>query len=77
MSFRLLEPDKYKAIARQLELKKQEREGYIAHIIPILKDELKKYGIEAEIFGRAKHIYSIYKKMEAAQLTFNEIRRQR
>jgi guanosine-3',5'-bis(diphosphate) 3'-pyrophosphohydrolase len=73
MSFRLLEPDTYKAIARRLDLKKQERESYIAHIIPALQEELKAYGIEAEIFGRAKHIYSIYKKMEAAQLTFNEI----
>jgi guanosine-3',5'-bis(diphosphate) 3'-pyrophosphohydrolase len=73
MSFRLLEPDTYKAIAKRLDLKKQERESYIAHIIPILKDELEAYGIEAKIFGRAKHIYGIYQKMEAKQLTFKEI----
>ncbi len=73
MSFRLLESDKYKAIARQLDLKKQDRESFIAHLIPVLKDELKEFGIEAEIFGRAKHIYSIYQKMEAKQLTFEQI----
>jgi RelA/SpoT family (p)ppGpp synthetase len=73
MSFRLLEPDKYKAIARQLDLKKQEREGFIDQIIPILKDELKEFEIEAQIVGRAKHIYGIYKKMEAKQLAFDKI----
>ena len=74
MSFRLLQPDKYKAIARQLALKKQEREDYIAHIIPILTNKLNEWGIEnAEISGRAKHIYSIYQKMEAKQLTFEQI----
>jgi guanosine-3',5'-bis(diphosphate) 3'-pyrophosphohydrolase len=74
MSFRLLEMDKYLVIAKELAAKKQERDEYIANtIIPTLKKKLKEYGIEAEIFGRAKHIYSIYKKMEAAQLTFEEI----
>ncbi len=73
MSFRLLEPDTYKAIAKQLDLKKQERECYIAHIISIFKKELETYGIEMQIFGRAKHIYSIYKKMEAKQLAFDKI----
>jgi guanosine-3',5'-bis(diphosphate) 3'-pyrophosphohydrolase len=73
MSFRLLEPDKYKAIVGYLAAKKQERESYIAHIIPTLKDELEGYGIKAEIFGRAKHIYSIHEKMEAKQLTFEQI----
>ena len=74
MSFRLLEPDKYKAIAGQLVGRKQEREDYIAHIIPIVLDKLKEWDIEkAEISGRAKHIYSIYQKMEAKQLTFEQI----
>lgn len=74
MSFRLLEPSKYKAIARQLADKKQEREDYIAHIVPIVLNKLKEWGIEkAEISGRAKHIYSIHQKMEAKQLTFEQI----
>ena len=73
MSFRLLEPDKYLAIAKQLDLKKQERENFIAHIIPMLKCELEGYGIKAEIFGRAKQIYSIHQKMEAKQMTFGQI----
>ena len=73
MSFRLLDPSKYRTIVEHLAAKKQERESYIAHIIPILKNELEAYELEAQIFGRAKHIYSIYKKMEARQLAFDEI----
>jgi GTP diphosphokinase / guanosine-3',5'-bis(diphosphate) 3'-diphosphatase len=73
MSFRLLNPGKYRTIVEHLSAKKQERESYIAHIIPILKNKLGEYEIEAQISGRAKHIYSIYKKMEAMQLSFDEI----
>ncbi len=73
MSFRLLNPGKYRTIVDHLAAKKQERESYIAHVIPILKNELEAYGIAAQIFGRAKHIYSIYKKMEAKQLAFDKI----
>lgn len=73
MSFRLLDPGKYRTIVDHLSAKKQERESYIAHVIPILKNKLGEYEIEAQISGRAKHIYSIYKKMEAMQLSFDEI----
>jgi guanosine-3',5'-bis(diphosphate) 3'-pyrophosphohydrolase len=74
MSFRLLQPDKYMAIVKQLAAKKKEREKDIDDIIPIIRSELKAYGgIIAEISGRAKHIYSIYQKMEAKQLTFQQI----
>jgi len=74
MSFRLLDMYKYKEIASKLAARKQEREEFLtAVVIPTLRKNLKEYGIEAEIHGRAKHIYSIYKKMEAKLLTFSEI----
>lgn len=73
MSFRLIEPDQYKAIAKELASKKQQREEYIAHIITLVQDQLAGFGIEAKIFGRAKHIYSIYKKMEEQQMSFGQI----
>jgi len=74
MSFRLLDMNKFKEIAIHLASKKAEREAYITYeIIPELQKVLEEYGIKAEIYGRAKHIYSIYKKMEAKQLTFDEI----
>jgi guanosine-3',5'-bis(diphosphate) 3'-pyrophosphohydrolase len=74
MSFRFLQPDKFKTIANQLAVKKEEREQSITQIIPILQEVLKEFGgIKARITGRAKHIYSIYQKMEAKELTFEEI----
>jgi guanosine-3',5'-bis(diphosphate) 3'-pyrophosphohydrolase len=74
MAFRLLEPDRYIAIVKQLAAKKKEREKDINNIIPIIRAELEAFGgIKAEVSGRAKHIYSIYQKMEAKQLTFQQI----
>ncbi len=64
LSFRYLEPEKYHHIARMLAAKRTQREEYIARIIPILKTEFDKAGLRGEIFGRAKHIYSIYQKIE-------------
>jgi len=74
MSFRLLDIHRYKEIARQLAARKREREEYITRVIvPNLEKALEGYGIKVEIYGRAKHIYSIYRKMEAKQFTFEEI----
>ncbi len=73
MSFRLLDMQKYKEIGRQLQATKLERENAVRDIVPKIATELAKYGIEAEITGRAKHLYSIYKKMEAKQLNLEEI----
>lgn len=73
MSFRLIDMDTYKAIAGQLTLKKEERAEAINEIIPLIQNALAEYVTRVEVSGRAKHIYSIYKKMEAKQLTLNEI----
>lgn len=74
MSFRLIEPGQYKEIAGRLAAKKQEREKNINDIIPIVQAKLEEYGIEATITGRAKHIYSIYNKMAAKHLSFEEVK---
>src|SRR5207248_6722219 len=73
IAFRLLQPNRYKEIAQQLALKRAERNHYISDIILIIRDRLASFGIKAEISGRAKHIYSIYQKMQAKQLSFEEI----
>lgn len=73
MSFRLLDMSTFKSIARQIASKKQEREKFIAELINTILIVLEGFGIKAEISGRAKHIYSIYRKMEAKQLTFEQI----
>lgn len=64
LSFRSLEPKKYRRIAKLIAARRTQREEFVAGIIQILGDEFKKVGLEAEISGRPKHIYSIYQKME-------------
>ncbi len=64
LSFRYLQPERYREIAKLIQSKRTVRERYIAQVEKILTDELAKHGIEAEIKGRAKHIYSIAQKAE-------------
>ncbi|MDH3266177.1 MAG: HD domain-containing protein, partial [Gammaproteobacteria bacterium] len=64
LSFRYLEPDTYRKIAAALNEKRTEREQFIESVKATLQDELHKQGIDAEISGRPKHIYSIWRKMQ-------------
>jgi GTP pyrophosphokinase len=64
LSFRYLQPEEYKFTAELIDAKRGARETYVAQAIEVLREELRKQGIEAEIQGRAKHIYSIHRKME-------------
>ncbi|MFH3959637.1 bifunctional (p)ppGpp synthetase/guanosine-3',5'-bis(diphosphate) 3'-pyrophosphohydrolase [Acinetobacter baumannii] len=73
LAFRYLAPDRYKEIASLLNEKRLEREHYIQFVIDRLKSELAAHGIEAEITGRAKHIYSIYQKMKSKNLSFDQL----
>jgi len=73
LSFRHLEPAIYKDIARQLAGRRVSRERYIAQVIETLDGELQKIGIRAEITGRPKHIFSIYRKMRARQAEISQI----
>jgi GTP pyrophosphokinase len=73
LSFRFLEPDIYKKIAKLLDEKRIDREGYIAAVIGRIKDELGQAGVRAEVTGRPKHIYSIYKKMKRKDVDFSDV----
>ncbi len=73
LSFRYLEPDTYKQIATLVAERRINREKFIAKTIDRLKKELKKNGIEAEVYGRPKHIYSIWRKMKRKTVDFNQI----
>jgi len=73
LSFRFLEPEKYKHIARLLEEKRVEREAFIAGAITRLQQALAKSGIDAEVSGRPKHIYSIWNKMRVKRLDFSQM----
>jgi guanosine-3',5'-bis(diphosphate) 3'-pyrophosphohydrolase len=64
LSFHYLDPQRYHEIANRLASQRKEREAYIARVIDVLRPALQQAGIEAELYGRPKHIYSIHKKME-------------
>lgn len=73
LSFRILEPVIYRKIAKQLDEKRLDREKFIETSISELKEALHSAGIRGEISGRPKHIYSIYKKMQRKNLSFEGI----
>lgn len=73
LSFRFLEPESYSKIARMLEEKRVEREEFIAKSIARLQHEMNAVGIKAEVYGRPKHIYSIYNKMHGKNISFDEL----
>ena len=64
MAFRHLEPARYREISRMLATKREQRDSYIAMVVETLKKELDSANLDAEIIGRPKHIYSIYRKIE-------------
>ncbi len=72
LSFRYLEPQKYREIAELVARKREVREDIINHAIADLRERLREVDIEADISGRPKHFYSIYRKMQAGR-TFEEI----
>ena len=73
LAFRYLAPDEYKEIAKMLAEKRSEREQYIKDVQEKLKSELERTGIKAEVSGRVKHIYSIWRKMRQKNLSFDQL----
>src|SRR5689334_22899829 len=67
LSLRGLEPDTYKSIAKLLDERRLDRERYIKEVVATLRSELAAAGIAADVTGRPKHIYSIWKKMQRKQ----------
>jgi GTP pyrophosphokinase len=73
LSFRYLEPAEYRRIAGWLNESRLDREKYIETVIGEIASELARAGIAAEIVGRPKHIYSIWRKMHRKNLTFDQV----
>ncbi|MFL9710402.1 RelA/SpoT family protein [Methylobacillus sp. Pita1] len=73
LSLRFLEPKLYKEVAKLLAEKRVGREQYIKEVLDVLQQHLQSAGIQAEMMGRPKHIYSIVNKMRRKQLSFNEL----
>jgi len=73
LSFRYLEPAAYKQIANLLDEKRLDRQQYIDQVLEQLNAQLNETKIKAETFGRAKHIYSIWRKMKKKGIDFSEV----
>lgn len=73
LSFRYLKPQDYKKIARLLDEKRMDREQYIEDVVGSLQHALNDVHIEAEVFGRVKHIYSIWRKMSRKGIDFRDL----
>lgn len=73
LAFRYLRPNEYKKIAGLLDEKRLARQEYIEKIVAALNTQIKKNGLNAEINGRVKHIYSIWLKMQRKNISFSEV----
>ncbi|MCG6150169.1 bifunctional (p)ppGpp synthetase/guanosine-3',5'-bis(diphosphate) 3'-pyrophosphohydrolase [Leptospira levettii] len=73
LAFQSLHPEEYQEIKKRVSAKKSERDEYIEKIKIILKQRLAEINIDARIDGRAKHFYSIYRKMVTKEKSFSEI----
>ena len=73
LSLRYQEPEEYVRIAKQLDGRRAERESYIADVISTLKRKFAEAGIKANISGRPKHIYSIWRKMQRKKVDIEQI----
>jgi len=73
LAFRYLEPEEYRRIAGALNERRADRERYIEELCVRLRSQLEAAGIQAEVYGRPKHMYSIYRKMQRKQLAFEQL----
>ena len=73
LGFRYLHPDEYRELVEGIEKKREERLEFINKITDEIKLELKKQNIDAEIKGRAKHLYSIDRKMKRDNITLDQV----
>ncbi len=73
LALRYLEPGAYMAIAKQLDGRRAERERQIADVVVQLEAKLAEQAIDGEVLGRAKHIYSIFRKMHSKQVGMDEV----
>ena len=73
LAFKFLHHDEYSQIATDLGERRIDREQYVNQFVTELKANLLSQGIDAQVYGRPKHIYSIYKKMQKKHLKFNQL----
>ena len=70
LSFKFLHPDFYKVLVQKVAKKREEQEGYLYEVIKIVEAHLKAASISGRVFGRVKHLYGIYQKMQMQKIPF-------
>lgn len=73
LSLKYLEPEVYADLAKKIALRKSDREAFVSGIIDAVAEKISDYGIDAQIDGRVKHFFSIYKKMKNQNKTLDQI----
>ena len=73
LCLRFLHTDIYYRLAEKVAMKKSERDTYIEEVVEVIQDKLLEYSLKANVKGRPKHFYSIYKKMKARGVDFDQI----
>jgi len=73
LSLRYLHPEVYRSLKEKVASREKETEKYVREVIEIIKNTLEEFGVTAEIQGRAKYLYSIYRKMQLQNLDFYQI----
>ncbi|MGQ3890605.1 GTP diphosphokinase [Legionella sp. CNM-4043-24] len=74
LAFRYLHPDDYKSIAKGLKAKRLERDRYVEQVVEVLNEHIRAMGAQRfSVYGRSKHIHSIYKKMKRKNVSLDEI----
>lgn len=73
LAFRYLHPQTYKQIASLLEEKRLDREQYMQDFVASVRQKMQDAAISVEVYGRPKHIFSIWKKMQKKQLAFDQL----
>jgi GTP pyrophosphokinase len=73
LSFRYLNPKEFNELSAKVMRKKKERERYIEEVITFIRGKLAEHGIEGDVSGRSKHLYSIHRKMERQGVDFEQV----
>ncbi len=73
LCLRFMKPEIYYRLAEKVAMKKSERDVYIRETIDVIKEKLLEYSVKSDVKGRSKHFFSIYKKMNARGVDFEQI----
>ena len=73
LALKYLKPQIYEKLDKEMRKFRKSKEKYIDNVLKLLREKMKKYGLDAEVSGRLKNIAGIYRKMEARSLTFDQI----